>query len=276
EETYNESDFYGVEIARKLFQICEQRKENGDFDQNNVFFLRKNAVSGLVFPRNSINTIHTSSLTHEIASYGDIAKLKAFIQNRFEELTMGGVWINRDVVGPKNKEEIVYVQLNDSDGEKDKSSHLQLNEELTKEEKQKYLDSLSTYERFFVFQKEFRRHVSYSLWFERLEIEGLNFLKMKLGDICEYLSKKDYTDNWDSEMYESFCFWSFDDWLENVKDIGFKIHSKSTDYTNDWLIKHRYDGKVKIFTTTKNNPNKISDLLPTDWPVTHMLLIANK
>ncbi|MDF3821928.1 transferase, partial [Leptospira sp. 96542] len=42
EETYNESDFYGVEIARKLFQICEQRKENGDFDQNNVFFLRKN------------------------------------------------------------------------------------------------------------------------------------------------------------------------------------------------------------------------------------------
>ncbi len=95
-----ESDFYGIEVARHLFDICQQRKHNGEFSNPFVFFSQRNAVTGLVFDRASMNTIHTSSLTHEIESYGSRAELLQFIANRYEELVPGGVWVNRDVVGP--------------------------------------------------------------------------------------------------------------------------------------------------------------------------------
>ncbi|WKK76226.1 hypothetical protein QYS49_02215 [Marivirga salinae] len=77
-----ESDFYGIEVARQLYDICIQRKHNGEFKNPNVFFAQKNAVTALVFEQHSMNTIHTSSLTHEIESYGSRSDLLSFIQNR--------------------------------------------------------------------------------------------------------------------------------------------------------------------------------------------------
>ena len=44
-----ESEFYGVEVSRQLYTICEQRKSNGEFATPFVFFSRKNAVEGPVF-----------------------------------------------------------------------------------------------------------------------------------------------------------------------------------------------------------------------------------
>lgn len=272
EQNLSESDFYGVEIARKLYQICEQRKENGDFNNPNVFFLRKNAVSGLVFPKSTMNTIHTSSLTHEIESYGNRERLIQFIQNRYDELTIGGVWINRDVVGPKNIDQIVYVQLCETDGD---NTDIRTDFE-SPDDKRQYLDSLSTYLRFFVFQKEFRKNVNYQLQYEIVKISDISFIKVKLGDICEYASKKDYTDNWDSEMYESFCFWSFDDWKNALTKIGFRIRTHSCVYRNEWLYENRYKEKIKLFTSKLETPRQISDLDFFEFPETHFLAIAEK
>lgn len=267
---FAESDFYGVEIARHLYQICEQRKENGEFANPNVFFLRKNAVSGLVFPWMSMNTIHTSSLTHEIESYGGRSQLLSFLKNRYEELVMGGVWINRDVVGPEDKEREVFVWM-----EEDSSrNHGRSPEEFSNFKE--YLDSLSTKERFFLFQQDFRKEEGYVLRTSAIYVDGIEYHRMKLKDICEYLSKKDYTDNWDSEMHESFCFWSFDEWKKNLESIGFRISPQSSAYRNEWLVKNRYKGKVKLFTSYSQNPNKLEDLIPFDFPVTHMLLLAEK
>ncbi|HPO50302.1 MAG TPA: transferase, partial [Spirochaetota bacterium] len=116
EDKFHESDFYGIEVTRALYDLCIQRKNNKEFDNPNVFFSQKNAVTGLVFQPNSMNTIHTSSLTHEIESYGGREDLLKFIKNRYKELATNGVWINRDVVGPENKEEYVYMKLNREDG----------------------------------------------------------------------------------------------------------------------------------------------------------------
>jgi len=48
--------------------------------------------------------------------YGSREDLLQFIQNRYKELAPGGVWVNRDVVGPDNKEQSIYLWLNDADG----------------------------------------------------------------------------------------------------------------------------------------------------------------
>ncbi|XDD46845.1 transferase [Leptospira sp. WS39.C2] len=267
---YFESDFYGVEIARHLYQICEQRKDNGEFVNPNVFFLRKNAVSGLVYQPLSMNTIHTSSLTHEIESYGGRSQLLAFLKNRYEELVMGGVWINRDVVGPKDKEREVFVWMEEESG-----TNQGLGPESFPSLKE-FLDSLSTKDRFFQFKHDFRKEEGYVLRTSPVSVDGIEYHRMKLKDICEYISKKDYTDNWESEMHESFCFWSLDDWKQYLESIGFKISNFSMDYRNEWLIKNRYEGKIKLFISNKSNPTKFSDFIPYDFPVTHMLMLAEK
>ena len=77
---FRESDFYGIELTRQFYQLCIQRKENGEFSNPNIWFSQKNAVSGLVFKVNSMNTIHSSSLTHEIESYGSHQDLLTFIK----------------------------------------------------------------------------------------------------------------------------------------------------------------------------------------------------
>jgi hypothetical protein len=139
-----------------------------------------------------------------------------------------------------------------------------------------YLDSLSTKERFFQFQKDFRKVEGYVLRTDTFFVDGIEYHRMKLKDICEYLSKKDYTDNWDSEMHESFCFWSFNEWKENLESIGFKISPNSYEYRNEWLVQNRYEGKVKLFTSQSPSPKIHSELIPFDFPVTHMLMLAEK
>ena len=41
------------------------------------------------------------------------------------------------------------------------------------------------------------------------ELREERYVETKLRWAMEWLSKKDYTDNWESEMYEAFCFWAY-------------------------------------------------------------------
>lgn len=260
-----ESDFYGIEVARHLYDICQQRKHNGEFKNPFVFFSQRNAVTGLVFDKNSMNTIHTSSLTHEIESYGSRADLLSFIKNRYEELAPGGVWINRDVVGPQNKNEMVLMKLNQTDGRNDDFEKTFS----TREELARYLTGFSTYGRFLRFVQDFRKHEGYQLKFEKIELNGSHYFKLELKDACEFMSRKDYTDNWQSEMHETFCFWDFDEWTAHLRDVGFSVSEKSKAYTNDWIVKNRLEGKVELF---KNS----SSLERIPFPVTNMMVLAVK
>jgi SAM-dependent methyltransferase len=265
DERFRESDFYGIEVARQLFDICQQRKHNGEFGNPFVFFSQRNAVTGLVFDKNSMNTIHTSSLTHEIESYGSREDLVSFIQNRYDELAPGGVWINRDVVGPKEKNQMVLMKLNREDGRNDDLER----SFSTRDDLAKYLTGLSTLGRFLRFVRDFRKHEGYQLKYETTEIEGVQYFKLALNDACEFMSRKDYADNWQSEMHETFCFWDFDEWKEHLSKVGFVISEKSNAYTNDWIVKNRLEGKVELFQDSSERERIL-------YPVTNMIMLAQK
>lgn len=266
DERLRESDFYGIEVSRHLYQICQQRKENGEFQNPFVFFSQKNAVTGLVFDKDSMNTIHTSSLTHEIESYGSREDLLQFIKNRYDELAPGAVWINRDVVGPKNKEQEIYLWLNDEDGS-NKDPFMQFND---RNELSHYLQSLSTYARFLRFANDFRKKEGYKVQFEEVGLENKIYIKTSLRNASEFLSRKDYTDNWESEMHETFCFWDFEEWKNQLSEVGFRIHTSSSSFTNDWIVKNRWEGKAELYLMAENQ------LVPVDYPETTMLLIGVK
>lgn len=261
-----ESDFYGIEVSRKLYELCQQRKHNGEFKNPFTFFAQKNAVTGLVFSENSMNTINTSSLTHEIESYGNHQDLLDFIENRFRELCVGGVWINRDVVGPENFHKIIACEINSNDGQ----SHDAYKTFSNDHDYHKYISTLSTFGRFLCFIRDFRKQD------ERIDYKILNqngdavLIEIKLGHACEFLYKKDYTDNWTSEMNEMFCFWSYKDWLDQLSKTGYKIHHNSHSYQNDWLIQNRFIGKVAFYELHSNGK------IPIAYPNTHFIIIAEK
>ncbi len=264
EPALRESDFYGIEVSRFLFEICQQRKTNREFNNPFVFFSQKNAVTGLVFPKASMNTIHTSSLTHEIESYGGREDLLKFIANRFDELVPGGVWINRDVVGPAHKSKQVRMWLNQTDGSNDEP----LKELATREQLAHHLASLSTHARFLRFARDFRRAEGYAMKVEWETHGGESYACLSLQDATEFLSRKDYTDNWTSEMHETFCFWDFDEWQTQLKNAGFSIHAGSKVFRNEWIVKNRWEQHARLFTLENDQ------LQPEEYPVTTMILIG--
>lgn len=261
-----ESDFYGIEVARQLFNICNQRKENGEFANPNVFFAQKNAVTDLVFRPNSMSTIHTSSLTHEIESYGSREDLIQFIENRYKELRPGGVWINRDVVGPADGNKEIYMLLEENDGaNKDWDRKFEHAEALSF-----HLNSLSTYARFLRFSIDFRANEDDTINYEGVEMDGKRYIKISYRHAAEYLLTKDYTDNWESEMHERFCNWSIEDWTTTLEDKGFSVDQSSRCYLNPWIEENRMRGKAQLFTMEKD------ELVPIDFPPSNMIMIAHK
>ncbi|WPV68561.1 transferase [Chitinophaga sp. LS1] len=266
DDRLHECDFYGIEVSRHLFEICYQRKHNGDFANPSVFFSQKNAVTSLVFDASSMNTIHTSSLTHEIASYGSEQDLRDFIANRYQELAPGGVWINRDVVGPENKDEVVLLWLDHTDGEnKLPAQGITDNQELAAA-----LEKLSTRAKFIRFAQDFRHQEDYKLAYEWITIGGQTYCRLRMQDACEFLFTKDYTDNWLSEMHETFCFWSFADWQKELETAGFRVDRLSKPYRNEWIVENRLEGKTKLFRQEEDQLQEIP------FPVSHMLLLARK
>ncbi len=268
DDRLRESDFYGIEIARHLYAECLHRKEQGAFQNENVFFYQRDVAAAPIFPPNSVNTFTTFALTHEVESYLGRETLLSFLGLLHEQLALRGRWLNSDVVGPDEPDDIVWMRLNDSDGRNDDWEREIAPSQ--RDELRVYLAGLSTFGRFLRFARDFRREEAFQLPYQHRMRAGDQFVVVRLGDACEFLSKKDYVDNWQSEMHETFCYWSFADWRTAVEQAGFQVHPASRAYANPWLIENRYRGKADLF------DERGDELIPRDYPVTNMLLVAEK
>ena len=260
-----ESDFYGVEAARPLYEIAEQRKAAGDFGDANVFFYQRNIMRSSLFPNNSLNTIITMALTHEIESYLGRAELLAFIKRVYEMIAPGGVYINYDVVAPDNKDQKVHVLFEDADGsnpEDVSSNH---------ERQDAFLKNLSTKARFRRFAQDFRSTEGDGIHVDYENINGKEYAVMRHADLCDFLAKKDYIDSWNSEMHERFCFWEHADWVEALQAVGFILDDTSEAKQNQWLIENRFQPAAKVYCK-----NKDATLVEMKQPVTNTLLFAHK
>ena len=264
ESRLHESDFYGIEIARQLFDVCTQRKLNGEFENPSIFFSKANAITGLCFHKNSMDTIHTGSITHEIESYGSRDELLQFIDNRYRELKPEGVWINRDVVGPENGDRTVRMWLDPADGNEFEICPA----DLPPAEKADWLRGLSTFARFFQFAKDFRTGIDASIDFKLVETSGRKMIETSYRNAAEYLLTKDYVDNWASEMRERFCFWAFSDWVSALGEAGFAVVNGSHAYLNPWIYEKRMLGKVELF--------ELDGQTPVGMPPSNVLLVAQK
>lgn len=261
-----ESDFYGVEAARPLYQICLQRVQNGEFGNANTFFYQRNIMRSSLFSENSIDTIITMALTHEVESYLGHEELRRFIKRMYDITAPGGVYINYDVVAPHNKDQQVYVTFTSDDGENPENVFPDIPEEALPD----FMRTLSTKARFTRFVKDFRAVEGDQISVAYETIDGIEYTVLRYADLCDFLAKKDYLQSWHSEMHERFCFWEYSDWTQALEAAGFEIGEGSEAKQNTWLIENRFAPAAKVYSRQDEGLQELPQ------PVTNVLLIARK
>ncbi|GIH07927.1 hypothetical protein Rhe02_59940 [Rhizocola hellebori] len=260
EPALRESDLIGIEVARHLYEECVHKLSQGVFSNPNVFFYHRNVLGGAVLPPRSVDTTLTFALTHEIWSYGEQGKsVRAFAQAIFDHTAPGGVWINSDVCGPDERDRRVLLHLERGDGDNPQRPRRDL-AELPSTGVAAYLDGLSTRARFDQFT------VDYRFAFDHSPV-GQEAIELSLGDAMDFLTRKDYTNNWMSETQEQFCGMAQADWRALLTEVGFELDAASGTSRNDWIVDHRL-APVASLTGLDGTP------LP--WPATHILLIARR
>ncbi len=267
---FPDSDIIGVEITSEFMARCLERQRAGEFGGTFVHFHQRNLFDP-IFEDNSINSTLCNSTTHEIWSYGKQREsLSGYIEKKFKQLKPGGRLIIRDVIGPKNKEREVWLRANAEDGSNEEGADL---------------TTLSTQARFKLFAKDFladmrasgRRGAETQVKYREEVVDGVTYFVLPYKHAVEFMSRKDYTDNWNSEMNEEFTFFDFDEWKEFLTEHGFKIienpnqpTQSSRVYANEWIVKNRYVGKTDLFVQENGN------LAPFEYPPTNIILVAEK
>lgn len=259
----HESDLYGIEIARHLFEECVHKKAQGAFANPNTFFLQRNVLAAPAFRNRSVDTTITIALTHEVFSYGDgEASLRSLADVLFAQTAPGGVWLNSDVCGPDDPDRPVVLHLRRDDGVDAKQARDL--EGLSVPEVNDHVASLSTRARFLQFAQDFRHYAKVAFEYE----EGADgAFACSLSDAMEFLSKKDYADNWQSECHERFCGLDTAGWCALSEAAGFTVDPASRGIRNDWLIEHRFAPVARL---------EAPDGTPLPWPTTHVLLVARR
>ncbi len=274
-----DSDYIGVDIASEFIARCHERQRVGDFGSAYVNFYQRNILDDL-FEDETISTTICNSTTHEIYSYGNGEDdLYSYLTKKYKQTKVGGHLVIRDVVGPEDKDKVVYAWLNDTDGQSISPEEAVAWTDLSPET----LDGLSTRSRFFIFAQTFQRDLIASgrkspdnaIGFDLEKIKGKEYIKTTFREMTEYMTKKDYTDSWMSEMNEQFAYWSFSEWKDALREVGFKISEgvdkeSSYSYTSEWIIENRWEGKVRLY--VKEN----EELKEIPYPPTNMVLIGEK
>jgi len=259
----HESDLYGIEVARHLYEECVHKKAQGAFANPNTFFYQRNILSGRVFADRSVDTTLTIALTHEIYSYGGgKPALQRLARTIHAHTAPGGVWINSDVCGPDDLDRPVVLRLADDDGIN--PAQAPPLDDLEPAAVTAAVAALSTRARFFSFAELFRAHAGMPFAFDVLPDGGL---ACRLADAMEFLSKKDYTDNWQSESHEAFCALNAAAWHALAEEAGFEIDPASGGWRNDWLVEHRFAPVARLETPAGE---------PVGWPTTHVLLVGRR
>jgi SAM-dependent methyltransferase len=275
-EGFPDSDLYGIDLSAEFAHRFEERRRAGDFGGSYVHFFLRNLLDP-VFEPESLDTTICNSTLHELWSYANgEASVRSYLTEKYRQLRQGGRLVVRDVVGPESADETVLLWCNSEDGESPDGTALAKMEDRS----QAALSRLSTRARFHLFARDFLKNKparqTELVQYQEETIGGRPVLRLSRRLAAEFLSKKDYIDNWTSEMNEEFCFWDFEQWRQAMTEIGFQViesFSRPTQgsriYCNPWTVEHRYKGKVELLSA--DQPNS-----PLAFPPTNMVLVAEK
>jgi hypothetical protein len=147
---------------------------------------------------------------------------------------------------------------------------------------ERHLRSLSTYARFKRFARDFlpdpaRAPGATAFPYRESVFAGDRCAVLALRYAAEFMSKKDYVENWQSEMRETFSFWDFAAWKAALVAAGFRVLENPNEpelgsrvYTSAWIREKRWAGKVALYRRRGGR------LEPLPFPPTNIVLVGEK
>lgn len=261
---YPDIALIGVDLSKEMLDRARERAALGGFDDAVISFQQidmTEAVSRI----GRVDTVISSSTCHELWSYGcGDDELRDYFEVKWHELESKGRFIIRDVIGPDRPDRDVYLWLNPDDGSNDDPYRTFEDDGA----QTTYLDQLSTRARYHRFEDEFEGR-PFTGVMEKIEHDDQDLYRMAARDAAEFLLTKDYTDNWDSEMQESFTHWTIDDYEEALQDAGFDvIHAEA--YTSSWIKEHRFQDAAAVY------KEQGGELESVPYPPTNAVIVGEK
>jgi hypothetical protein len=272
---FADSDLIGIEITGEFMAQCRERQRRGDFGGTYVHFHQRNLMDD-IFEAGSIDTTICNSTVHELWSYGGQGEtVRGYLERKFKQTRRGGRIIVRDVVGPEGMEKEVWMWVNDVDGANEGA--LEDVEDAGK--RHGHLDRLSTAARFKRFARDFlremrekgQRSAETAVKFKEETVDGRRYVVLPLKHAAEFLTKKDYTDSWDSEMNEEFTYWTFSQWRAEMERAGFAVMARSRAYANPWIVENRFAGRAELYEAGAGGA-----LVKAGYPVTNLVIVGEK
>jgi SAM-dependent methyltransferase len=253
---FPDSDVLGIDLSAEMLARANEKKRAGAFGGAFVFFAQRNLMTPISDAQaGRDDTIICNSTLHELWSYGEgVDSVREYLRNKERQLRTGGRLVVRDVVGPPNGDLPVVLECSTEDGL------------VTDDWAVAEVGSLSTLSRFRRFCRDFREGQILSM-VKEIERDGRTLFRLPLRAAMEFIAKMNYTDNWQSEMHEEFCFWDFGDWTRELADAGLRLVPGSHAYANAWRVEHDFAGRVRLY-------DEAGTLL--SFPATNMVLVGEK
>jgi SAM-dependent methyltransferase len=245
---YDGLELIGVDINPVAVELASTR-----FKRPNLSY-KPGDISQMVFPENSLDGILDSSVLHHVTSFNefDVKRVLETFDNQVTQLKTGGVIIVRDFVIPDGPEQ-VYLDLPETDG-KDSGSK----------------QDLSSAALFEVFAQTWRSSVNPNgtvpFTRSRSPREGFVRFEVTLRVAAEFVLRKDYRADWDTEVLEEYTYLSQSQFEEAFRSRGLRIVT-SRPLWNPWIVQNRF--KDKFYLTDLNDR-------AVPYPPTNYLIVGEK
>lgn len=214
-------------------------------------------ISALLFPAESLDGILDSSVLHHVTSFNgfEVNRVLATLDNQVAQLKTGGVIIIRDFVIPDGPEQ-VYLDLPESDG----STHGIAGS----------VGELSTAALFELFARNWRSSVNRDGPASYTKIKsprgGFARYELSLRMAAEFVLRKDYRDDWETEILEEYTYLSQSQFEAAFRSRGLRIIT-SRPLWNPWIVRNRFEDKFHLSGL---------DGSPLPFPPTNYLIVGEK
>ncbi len=234
--TYDLACLYGgLEMVGVDVNPVSVRMSEGQYQRPNLSFAVGD-IAEEVFPGESLDGILDSSVLHHVSSFNgfDAGRVLAALDRQVAQLRTGGVIIVRDFVVPEGPER-VHLDLPLDDGQADGA-----------------VAGLSTAALFERFARDWRSSLNRAgpLPYARLESprEGWARYRVALRAAAEFVLRKDYRADWDTELLEEYTYLSQDEFEAAFRARGLRV-VVSAPLWNPWIVANRFQGRFHLSDT---------------------------
>ena len=81
----------------------------------------------------------------------------------------------------------------------------------------------------------------------------MKWFVLGLHEANEFLSKKDYLENWAIEVNEEFGVFTLAQWQGELEALDYRV-LEARSYVNPWILEHRYRGRVWLHADRGDRP----------------------